>query len=124
MSGDEDLKEVIRWARTTDLAEVAYREGDSRIEFRLENSPAPPMPECPFLAGRSPAVGVYRASALGSAGRLEKGRQVREGEALGHIETGGVPEPVTAPASGKLALVLVEDGKPVEYGQTLFFVRP
>ena len=124
MRQDEEVQEVIRWARTTDLAEVAYQEGAARVEFRLENAPPPPIPPCPLTPARSPAVGIYRAAALGKAGRLETGQPVREGEPMGHIETGGRPEPVTAPASGKISLVLIEDGKPAEYGQTLFFVQP
>ncbi|MBI5243446.1 MAG: biotin/lipoyl-binding protein [Elusimicrobia bacterium] len=122
---EDRFEAVIRWARTTDLAEVSYRRGESGVDFRIEGAPPapPPMPACALTPARSSTVGIYRAAALGLSGRLEEGRQVREGEPLGQIEAGGRTEPVKAPSSGKLVAVLIEDGKPVEYGQTLFFVQ-
>lgn len=126
MNGQDKVKDVIRWARGTDLAEVAYQREGERVEFRLEGAPPalPPMPACSLVPGRSPTVGLFRASALGSAAKLEQGRQVSEGELLGHVETGGRSEPVKSPAAGKVVSVSVEDGKPVQYGQALFFVQP
>ncbi|HAH05526.1 MAG TPA: hypothetical protein DCM05_03215 [Elusimicrobia bacterium] len=126
MNGQDKVKDVIRWARGTDLAEVAYQRDGENVEFRLEGAPPalPPMPACSLIPGRSPTVGLFRASALGSAAKLEQGRQVSEGELLGHVEIGVKNEPVKAPASGKLVSVLIEDGHPVQYGQALFFVQP
>ena len=126
MNGQDALKEMIRWARSTDLAEVSYKRDGEGLEFRLEGAPPapPPMPSCSLVPGRSPTVGIFRASALGSSAKLEVGRQVAQGEPLGQIEVGKAAEPVKAPAAGKLVLVLIEDGKPVQYGQALFFVQP
>jgi hypothetical protein len=126
MNSQDALKEMIRWARGTDLAEVSYKRDGESLEFCLEGVlPAPPpMPSCSLVPGRSPTVGIFRACALGSPAKLEVGRQVAQDELLGQIEIGKAVEPVKAPAAGKLVSVLIEDGKPVQYGQALFFIQP
>jgi len=54
---------------------------------------------------------------------VAEGLSVKEGDRLGYIETFSGAKPVAAPCGGFVKLVCVEDGKPVNYGQPLFFVE-
>jgi len=69
-------------------------------------------------------VGIFRASKPGKAFHAEEGAVVKKGDVLGLIETAGSKVKLTAPETGKLNTVLAEDGKAVEYGQPLFFIKP
>lgn len=48
------------------------------------------------------------------------GARVKSGQKIGLIEAMKLVNDVTAPANGTISDVLIEDGLPVEYGQTLF----
>jgi len=48
------------------------------------------------------------------------GAKVKAGQKIGLIEAMKLVNDVTAPADGTISDVLIEDGLPVEYGQTLF----
>lgn len=120
-------KAVIDWMRTTDLAELSYRRGEDAVQLRLEEAgPAPDagFPPCALVPVTSPEVGIFRSSDIGKPLGVEKGKPVKEGDVLGLIETGTSKHKVKAAAAGRLVSVLIEDGKAVEYGQPLFFVRP
>ncbi len=51
------------------------------------------------------------------------GAKVKTGQKIGLIEAMKLVNDVVAPAAGTVADVLIEDGLPVEYGQTLFVLR-
>ncbi len=63
---------------------------------------------------RSPAVGYFAPLEA-----TVRGRAVRAGDVLGHVEVLGVRQEVVAPADGVVARVLAETGQAVEYGQEL-----
>ena len=46
------------------------------------------------------------------------------GAVLGTVDTGAKTVELKAPAAGTLVGTGPEDGKPVEYGQPLFFIAP
>jgi acetyl-CoA carboxylase biotin carboxyl carrier protein len=55
---------------------------------------------------------------------VREGDRVREGQLLAAIEAMKVPNDLRAPVSGIVSRLLVEDGAPVEYGQTLLTIEP
>lgn len=121
------IDEVLKWLRTTDLAEVTYRKGEESISLALDDVPpqAPALPACSLIPVVSPEVGIFRFSRPGQPRRAEKGADLSEGQVLGFVDTGiGGSCEVKAPASGRLLSIHVEDGGPVEYGQPLFFIQP
>ncbi|MBI5202274.1 MAG: biotin/lipoyl-binding protein [Elusimicrobia bacterium] len=121
------LQEVLTWMRGTDLTEVSYRKGDDGVEVKLEgrNSvPSAAFPATTLLPVSSTGVGLFRWSAPGKARKANEGASVAEGDLLGLLETGAEPVEIKAPAAGRLVKVLVDDGKPVEYGQPLFLIAP
>jgi acetyl-CoA carboxylase biotin carboxyl carrier protein len=72
----------------------------------------------------SPMVGTfYRASAPDAPPFVEVGATVNEDTVVGIIEAMKVMNEIKAEMSGTIAEVLAENGKPVQFGQTLFRVR-
>jgi len=73
----------------------------------------------------SPVVGVFHnGGMLDPREFVREGDRVREGQLLAAIEAMKVPNELRAPVSGIISRLLVEDGAPVEYGQTLFLIEP
>jgi len=119
------LSELTHWMKTTDLAEIIYRKNDSGVELRSEEAAVrADIPSCALEPVASPAVGIYRSADAGKSRQLTEGMAVAAGEALGYIEMIGEKKPVCCPAKGFLRVVCIDDGKPAQYGQPLFFVEP
>ena len=76
-----------------------------------------------FNGGNGPAIGIYRAADKGKNLVLTEGQAVKEGDALGLVETVSQKHKITAPLSGKLRVVTAQDGAPVEFGLPLFFIE-
>lgn len=73
----------------------------------------------------SPMVGTfYRASAPGEAPFVEVGDKVSLGNVVCIIEAMKLMNEIEAEISGQVVEIAVENGEPVEYGQTLFWVAP
>ena len=97
--------------------------------FAAPAAPAPPAPAAPAPAPdhanavKSPMVGtVYLSADPGSAPFVSIGQVVSEGDTLVIIEAMKVMNPITAPASGTVRAVLVENAQPVEYDQPLVVI--
>jgi acetyl-CoA carboxylase biotin carboxyl carrier protein len=74
-------------------------------------------------AVKSPMVGTfYRSGSPGAAAFAEVGQTVKAGDTLCIIEAMKLMNEIEADASGVIKAVLVENGQPVEYGQTLFII--
>lgn len=89
-------------------------------------APAEPESEQPPAAAESgelvtsPMVGMfYRAPAPSSPPYVEVGQQVKEGDVIGIVEAMKMMNQIESEFSGEVAAILVEDGKPVEFGQPL-----
>jgi len=89
-------------------------------------APAPP-PEAPgpvvppaaaAVKVTSPVVGVLR----GGGALPAVGARVKPGQVLAVVEAMKVPNEIVSPVEGTVSDVLVREGSPVEYGQTLFLI--
>ena len=73
----------------------------------------------------SPMVGTfYKASSPGAALFTEVGKTISTGQVVCIIEAMKMMNEIEAEVSGKVIEVCVEDGQPVEFGQTLMIVEP
>ncbi len=78
----------------------------------------PPEPlDAPLQSDR---VGVFRACSP----RAHPGDLITPGSLVGYIDSMRIPNPVKATVGGRVKSVLVEDGDPVEFGQTLLILTP
>ena len=86
---------------------------------------APASPEANQAKVTSPIVGTfYRASSPDKPPYVEVGDVVKKGQVLCIIEAMKLMNEIESETSGKVVKVLVENGQPVEYGQTLFLIEP
>jgi acetyl-CoA carboxylase biotin carboxyl carrier protein len=73
---------------------------------------------------KAPMVGTfYRSGAPGAKPFVEVGSQVKEGDVLCIIEAMKLMNEIVAERAGVVVQALVENGQPVEYGQTLFIIE-
>jgi acetyl-CoA carboxylase biotin carboxyl carrier protein len=72
----------------------------------------------------SPMVGTfYRAPSPGARPFVEVGQKVEVGDKLCIIEAMKMLNQIEADQAGVITAVLVENGQPVEYGQSLFIIE-
>jgi acetyl-CoA carboxylase biotin carboxyl carrier protein len=73
---------------------------------------------------KSPMVGTfYRSSSPGAKPFAEVGDVVKAGQAVCIIEAMKIMNEIEADKDGVIAKILVENGKPVEYGQPLLIIE-
>ena len=95
----------------------------------ISNSATQTPPSQSFATGeieiKSPMIGTfYRAPSPESANYVEVGTEVNPETVVSIIEAMKVMNEIKAEVKGTITQVLVESGKPVEFGQPLFKVRP
>ena len=93
-------------------------------------APAAPAPAAPAPAAegpevKSPMIGTfYRKPSPDADSFVEVGSVVEPDTVVCIIEAMKVMNEIKAEVKGTIAEVLLEDGKPVEYGQALFRIEP
>jgi acetyl-CoA carboxylase biotin carboxyl carrier protein len=145
----DEIKELIRVVQETGIAELEYQSGDNRV--RIKSSTAPPSeititgPLVPGtlapdkkiheLAGssgdemneivKSPIVGTYYDSPAPGAGPFVKvGERVEPKQVLCIIESMKLMNEIESEIAGIVVTKHIENGRPVEYGEALFTIRP
>ncbi len=85
----------------------------------------PPPPVTNEVEIKSPMIGTfYRAPSPESAPYVEVGTEVNPDTVVCIIEAMKVMNEIKAEAKGVITQVMVENAKPVEFGQALFKIRP
>jgi len=88
-------------------------------------TPPAAVPTTPELEIKSPMIGTfYRAPSPESAPYVEVGTEVNPDTVVCIIEAMKVMNEIKAEAKGVITQVLIENAKPVEFGQPLFKLRP
>ncbi len=91
---------------------------------------SPPEVEEPAVEGgvhvvKSPIVGTfYAAPAPDAAPFVKVGDTVEVGQVLCIVEAMKLMNEIEADVAGEIARIYVENGQPVEYGESLFAIRP
>lgn len=90
--------------------------------IKTEAAPAPKRDD--LLAIVAPMVGTfYRSPSPEAAPFAEVGQTVTAGQTVCIIEAMKLMNEIEAEVAGRIVEMLVEDGQPVEYGQTLFLLE-
>jgi acetyl-CoA carboxylase biotin carboxyl carrier protein len=85
----------------------------------------PPLPVTNEIEVKSPMIGTfYRAPSPEAASYVEIGTEINPESVVCIIEAMKVMNEIKAEVKGVVTQVLVENAKPVEFGQPLFKVRP
>jgi len=134
------VKKLAKLLEETGLNEIEYAEGDKRIKVSAGAAPGAPvgavtqaaLPTTPAESKPEPAKGTPVASPMvgtaylspepGKPAFVKKGDAVKQGDTLLIIEAMKVMNPIKAPAGGTIADILIADGKPVEFGETLIVI--
>lgn len=144
------VKKLIELLDESGIAEIEITEGEEsvRISRYSQNAPAviaAPAPIAAPVAAAAPAaaapaavaaepeetgypvdapmVGTYYASSSpGSAPYVQVGDRVNEGDTLCIIEAMKMMNQIEADVGGVIKSIRLQNGEPVEYGQTLFVI--
>jgi len=74
---------------------------------------------------KSPMVGTfYRAPAPDAKPYVDLNQMITMGQVVCIIEAMKLMNEIESEVAGRVAKILVENGKPVEYGQALFLIEP
>ncbi|OGC01218.1 MAG: acetyl-CoA carboxylase, biotin carboxyl carrier protein [candidate division NC10 bacterium RIFCSPLOWO2_12_FULL_66_18] len=141
----KELKALLRLMEGNDVEELEVEEGGRRIRIRRRSAQALipqaamlPVPQATVQAAGAPAqdtaglipvespmVGTfYRAPAPGAEPYVKEGDIVQKGTTVCIIEAMKLMNEIEAEMKGRVARILVENGQPVEFGQTLFLLEP
>jgi len=151
MSNDE-IRELIQLVVESGIAELEVQRGEDRVRIRrtVESPPAvittaaaPPetVIQAPPVAGsladasasapggemivKSPIVGTYyEAPKPGDPPFVKVGDVVEPGQVLCIIESMKLMNEIESEVAGTVVAKLMENGRPVEYGEALFAIRP
>jgi len=145
------VKKLIELLEESNIAEREIHEGEESVRISRYGASAPvaapvmaaaPVAAAPVAAAApvdeaasgeaeisghkvtSPMVGsFYRAPPPGANAFVEVGQSVSVGDTLCIIEAMKLLNQIEADKAGKLKAILVDNGEPVEYGQTLFVIE-
>ena len=147
----EELKELIRVLRESNVTEFEFRKADYRLRIRqgvvVEETPgrstpqngeealaALPIPELEpgevvekesYHEVRSPIVGTfYRSSSPGSSSFVEVGDHIRKDQVLCIVEAMKIMNEIESDVEGEVRSIHVANGQPVEFGELLFSIKP
>jgi acetyl-CoA carboxylase biotin carboxyl carrier protein len=97
----------------------------SAVSATVAQTSAPQPVSTGEIEIKSPMIGTfYRAPSPESANYADVGTEVNPETVVSIIEAMKVMNEIKAEVKGVITQVLVENGKPVEFGQPLFKVRP
>lgn len=104
---------------------AAYGQPPVPLAAPVATPQPPPILPSPELEIKSPMIGTfYRAPSPDAAPYVEVGVEVNPETVVCIIEAMKVMNEIKAEAKGVITEVLVENSKPVEFGQALFKLRP
>ncbi|MDH4125035.1 MAG: acetyl-CoA carboxylase biotin carboxyl carrier protein [Gammaproteobacteria bacterium] len=141
------VKKLIELLDESGIAEIEITEGEESVRISRYSHSAPPMPmaapaAAAPAAGPAPTAAVaaaeteddgylvtapmvgtfYGASSPGAAPYVQVGDRVNEGDTLCIIEAMKMMNQIESEVSGVIKSIRVQNGEPVEYGQTLFVI--
>ena len=140
------VKKLIELLDESGIAEIEITEGEESVRISRYSqhppaaavaAPAPVVVAAPAAVPAAPAaeaeeegfavaapmVGTfYAASSPGAAPYVQVGDRVNEGDTLCIIEAMKMMNQIEADISGVIKSIRVQNGEPVEYGQTLIII--
>ena len=134
------IKELTDYLNEFNLTEIEYTDKDTKIKVSKSNSvgssPAVSV-TAPISSStdnkpqaasgtevKSPIIGTaYHSPEPGAKKFAEIGKKIKKGETVMIVEAMKTMNHVPSTADGIIKEICVEDGQPVEYGQTIIIVE-
>lgn len=141
----DEIKKVIEFLKDTDVTELLIEKDGSKLQIKREKylyhtgpTPPPVFPPVPevqetvkeavdehYVSITSPIVGIFhRAPSPEAPPYVDVGTVVRKGQVLCIVEAMKLMNEIESDTNGIIRKVPVENGQPVEYGETLFQIEP
>ena len=134
------IKELTDYLNEFNLTEIEYTDKDTKIKVSKSNSTnsnqvvsvAATTPESSEVKSnvvsgievKSPIIGTaYLAAEPGAKKFAEVGKKIKKGETVMIVEAMKTMNHVPSTVDGIIKEMCVEDGQPVEYGQTIIIVE-
>ena len=134
------IKELVEHLKEFNLTTLEYQDGQTKIKVSkstksLESSKTSAIvsPNKSVLKSnddsdgirvKSPIIGTaYLAPEPGAKKFVEPGKKIKKGDTVMIVEAMKTMNHVPSPSDGVVKNVQVEDGQPVEYGQTLVILE-
>ena len=134
------IKELNDYLNEFNLTEIEYTDKDTKIKVSKSNpissnqnfsvaasSPISSEEKPEIISGtevKSPIIGTaYHAPEPGAKKFAEIGKKIKKGETVMIVEAMKTMNHVPSTADGVIKEICVEDGQPVEYGQTIIIVE-
>ena len=136
------IKELTDYLNEFNLTEIEYTDKDTKIKVSKSTSsistqsinvPNPPSPGkiaaetmSKIISGTevtSPIIGTaYHSPEPGAKKFIEVGKKIKKGETIMIVEAMKTMNHVPSTADGIVREICVEDGQPVEFGQTIIIL--
>ncbi len=134
------IKELVDYLKEFELSELEYQEGQTKIkvsktsrgiELGKTSSIVSPnksvlksSDESEGIRVKSPIIGTaYLAPEPGAKKFIEVGAKIKKGQTVMIVEAMKTMNHVPSTADGEVKKILIEDGQPVEFGQTLVLLK-
>ena len=134
------IKELVDYLKEFGLSELEYQDGQTKVKVSkalkaLEQPKASAVvsqnktvlkssDESDGIRVKSPIIGTaYLAAEPGAKKFVEVGDKIKKGQTVMIVEAMKTMNHVPSTADGEVKKVLVEDGQPVEFGQTLILLK-
>ena len=134
------IKELTDYLNEFNLTEIEYTDKDTKIKVSKSNptssnqvvsvgasTPISNKEKLETLSGtevKSPIIGTaYLAAEPGAKKFAEVGKKIKKGETVMIVEAMKTMNHVPSTVDGIIKEICVEDGQPVEYGQTIIIVE-
>tara|TARA_B100002019_G_scaffold280851_1_gene284258 strand:- start:94 stop:522 length:429 start_codon:yes stop_codon:yes gene_type:complete len=135
------IKELVEYLKEFNLTELEYQEGQSKIkvsktskgiEQSKTTSNVAPQNKVVLntsdnnegIRVKSPIIGTaYLAPEPGAKQFVKVGDKVKKGQTVMIVEAMKTMNHVPSTSDGEVKKILVEDGQPVEFGQTLVLLK-
>ena len=134
------IKELVENLKEFGLTELEYQEGQTKIKVSKASIAVEQSKTSAFVSPnksvlkssdvadgirvKSPIIGTaYLAAEPGAKKFAEVGDKIKKGQTVMIVEAMKTMNHVPSTADGVVKKVLVEDGQPVEFGQTLILLK-
>jgi acetyl-CoA carboxylase biotin carboxyl carrier protein len=134
------IKELTEYLNEFNLSEIEYTDKDTKIKVSkstssnsnqvlsvANSSSTPDQEKVKIISGtevKSPIIGtVYHAAEPGAKKFVEVGKRIKKGETVMIVEAMKTMNHIPSTADGIIKEICVEDGQPVEFGQTIIILE-
>ena len=134
------IKELVDNLKEFNLTELEYQEGQTKIKVSKASSKIEATKTSAIVSPnkavlktnenetgtrvKSPIIGTaYLAPEPGAKNFVEVGKKVKKGQTVMIVEAMKSMNHVPSTSDGEVTKILVEDGQPVEFGQTLVLLK-